>query len=153
MSTLAASGLRCVPVLFLVVGAACGPELTTPAESDVTGTWFAAGPAAGLSDITVVLSQTEDGVVRGTYTATGTPELQFCPSTGPCSISGDLNGSNTVLQVFFYMTDAGTFGGQLEGPGSLKGAMSRISETSPVEFVRVLTPRLISRPLPLTQRD
>ena len=115
----------------------CGPELTEPATTNVSGTWFAAGPAAGLTNITVVLNQTSDGVIRGTYTATGTPELQFCPATGPCSISGDLNGSNTVLQVFFYMTDAGTFGGQLEHGTSLRGAMSRVNTTSPVEFVSV----------------
>ena len=131
---------RILPLIFVAAATACGPELTTPAGTDVSGTWFASGPAAGLTDITVVLTQASNGVVTGTYTATGTPELQFCPATGPCLISGELNGSNTVLQVFFYMTDAGTFGGQLEGSSSLRGAMTRITATSPVEFVRVVDP-------------
>ena len=131
--------------LFLVLSLAavcyasvsCGPELTEPSRTDVTGTWFAAGPAAGLTNITVVLQQAADGTLTGTYEATGTTGLQFCPATGPCTVSGKLTGSNSVLQVFFYLTDAGSFGGQLESASLMRGAMSRINRTDPITFVSV----------------
>jgi len=41
-----------------------------------------------------------------------------------------------VLQVFFYMKDAGTFTGQVIAPGIIKGAMSRMGTTEPVQFTK-----------------
>ncbi len=114
----------------------CGPELTTPSSTDLSGTWVSPGPAAGMTDMSVTLSQTADGSLTGTYTATGTVPLQFCPATGPCRISSTVEGVNTVLQVTFYMKDAGTFTGQVITPGTISGAMSRISATQAVQFTR-----------------
>ena len=119
----------------------CGPELNSPASTDVSGTWFSAGPAAGLTNVTVILAQTSNGAITGTYTATGTPNLQFCPASGPCAISGVIiNGTNTVFQVFFELQDAGQFTGQLVGGNILKGAMSRTTATSgainPIQFAK-----------------
>ena len=114
----------------------CGPELTTPASTDVSGTWVSPGPAAGMTSITVNLTQASNGTITGTYAVIGTPGLQFCPATGPCAISGTIQGTNTVLEVFFYMSDAGTFTGQLLGDGTLKGAMVRSSAADPVQFTR-----------------
>jgi len=120
-----------------IATASCGPDLNSPASTDVSGTWFSPGPAAGLTNVTVILAQTSNGAITGTYTATGTPNLQFCPSSGPCSISGIIiNGSNTVFQVFFELQDAGQFTGQLNGGNVLKGAMSRISATEPIQFTK-----------------
>jgi hypothetical protein len=89
-----------------------------------------------MTNITVVLSQTSDGTITGTYTATGTPNLQFCPATGPCAISGTIAGGNTVFQVFFELKDAGQFTGQLITGTELKGAMSRISSTGAIQFTK-----------------
>jgi hypothetical protein len=114
----------------------CGPALTDPSGTDVTGTWFAAGPAAGLTNVTVILTQQPDGSISGTYTATGTRNLQFCNATGPCSISGTVSGTNTVFQVFFELKDAGKFTGQVIAPAELKGAMTRINSNQPVSFVK-----------------
>jgi hypothetical protein len=119
----------------------CGPELNSPASTNVSGTWFAAGPAGGLTNVTVIVNQTSDGTITGTYTATGTPDLQFCPASGPCAISGMIvNGTNTVFQVFFELRDAGQFTGQLIGGNILKGSMSRITATSgatnPIQFAK-----------------
>jgi len=115
----------------------CGPELNSPASTDVSRTWFSPGPAAGLTNVTVILAQTSNGAITGTYTATGTPDLQFCPASGPCAISGIIiNGSNTVFQVFFELQDAGQFTGQLNGGNILKGAMSRINATQPIQFTK-----------------
>jgi len=89
-----------------------------------------------MTNMSVTLAQATDGSLTGTYTAVGTSSLQFCPATPPCAISGVVSGSNTVFQVFFYMKDAGTFTGQVTGPGTMKGAMSRMSTTEPVQFTR-----------------
>ncbi len=90
-----------------------------------------------MTSMSITIKQAADGSLTGTYTAIGTAPLQFCPATPPCAISGTVSGINTVLQVFFYMTDAGTFTGQVTGPATLKGAMQRISTTEPVQFTRL----------------
>ncbi len=115
---------------------ACGPSLTTPSSTNITGTWVSPGPAAGMTNISVTLSQAVDGSLTGTYTAIGTNGLQFCPATGPCAITSTVSGVNTVLQVFFSMKDAGTFTGQVTAPGIIKGAMSRMGTAEAVQFTR-----------------
>ncbi len=116
--------------------ASCGPSLTTPSSENLTGTWRSPGPAAGMSNISITLTQAADGALTGTYTAIGTDPYQFCPATAPCAISSTVSGTNNVLQVFFYMKDAGTFTGQVTEPGTLKGAMQRIGTTETVVFTR-----------------
>jgi len=117
---------------------ACAPELTEPADFAISGTWFAAGPAGGLTDVTIQLSQATDGAISGTFTATGTPGLQFCPPTPPCSLTGPLAGSNTVFQVFFEMEHAGRFTGQLTEASALHGAVERAGRVDPIEFLPVV---------------
>ena len=123
----------------LLAVSSCGPELTTPGDTDVSGTWFAAGPAAGMTNITMVLRQTSDGHVTGTFTATGTPGQQVCPTTEPCTLSSTINGANTVLQVNLELKDAGTFTGQVTTSTTLSGTMTR-SERTLVEFDRTSIP-------------
>jgi hypothetical protein len=115
--------------------ASCGPPLTTPSSTNISGTWLSPGPAAGMTNMSVTLTQAADGSLTGTYTANGTAPLQFC-GPPPCAISSAVTGVNTVLQVFFYMQDAGTFTGQVIAPGVMKGAMQRISATDSVTFTR-----------------
>jgi hypothetical protein len=114
----------------------CGPALTTPSSTDITGTWVSPGPAAGMTNMSITFTQAADGSLTGTYTAIGTDPFQFCPATPPCTISSTVSGENSVLQVFFYMKDAGTFTGQVTGPGIMKGAMARLNVTEPVQFTR-----------------
>jgi hypothetical protein len=122
--------------LGVIALSSCGPALTTPSSTNISGTWVSAGPAAGMTNITVNLAQASDGSLTGTYTAIGTDPLQFCPATPPCAISDIITGTNTVLQVFFYMKDAGTFTGQILSDGTVKGAMTRISASDAVQFTR-----------------
>ena len=89
-----------------------------------------------MTNITVVLTQTSDGNISGTYTATGTPNVQFCPATGPCAISGTLTGLNTVFQVFLDLANAGQFTGQLITGTELKGAMDRNGNTGTIQFTK-----------------
>ena len=114
----------------------CGPELNSPASTDVSGTWFAAGPSAGFTNITIKLTQNPDGTISGTYTATSDPSLGLCPLTTGCQLIGTLTGANTVFQVFFLINGVGQFTGQLIGGTTLKGAMSRLDVTQPIEFTK-----------------
>jgi hypothetical protein len=129
--------IRLAFTIALLVFSACGPELTEPADTDVTGTWVAAGPAAGLSNLTVRLIQTESGAISGTYEGIGTEGPQFCPPTPPCITAGPLLGSNTVLQVFIELENAWKNTRQIVGGQTLKGAMERTGLLGPIEFVRV----------------
>jgi hypothetical protein len=91
-----------------------------------------------MTDITMVLTQAADGHVSGTFTATGTPGEQVCPTAGVCSLSSTIDGLNTVLQVSLNLIDAGTFTGQLTTT-ELRGAIRR-TDISPVSFGRVVIP-------------
>jgi hypothetical protein len=116
--------------------ASCGPPLTTPSSTNISGTWVSPGPAAGMTNMSVTLTQAADGSLTGAYTAIGTNGLQICPATPPCAISSTVSGVNTVLQVFFNMKDAGIFTGQVIAPGVLKGAMQSTSTTEAVQFTK-----------------
>jgi hypothetical protein len=113
----------------------CGPALTTPSSADISGTWVASGPVAGMTNISVALSQAPSGSLTGTYTAIGSAPLHTCPLLPPCALSGAVSGVNTVVQVFFSMADAGTFTGQVIAPGTMKGAISH-SKVEPIQFTR-----------------
>ena len=122
---------------FAIAAIGCGPDLNAPASSNVSGTWFAPGPAAGFTNITVNLTQTPDGMISGTYTATSDPSLGLCPAgLVPCVVSSTLTGANTVFQVFLQLNGAGQFTGQLLGQTTLKGAMNRIDVTQAIEFTK-----------------
>jgi hypothetical protein len=127
-------------VALSIATVSCGPELNSPASSDVSGTWFAAGPSAGFTNITVNVTQNPDGTISGTYTATADPSLGLCGSTAvstaACLQTGTLTGANTVFQVFFAINGVGQFTGQLIGGTTLKGAMSRLDVTQPIEFTK-----------------
>jgi hypothetical protein len=131
---------RLLAVATLAIASAtitsCGPPLTDPGSGDLTGTWFSPGPAAGLTNVTMTLTQGGDGAISGTYTATGSPSLQACPATGPCAMLGTVTGANTAFQVFFDLKDAGQFTGQLITASELKGAMNRSSTTEPIVFTK-----------------
>jgi hypothetical protein len=129
------------PALLFVVallGASCGPELTTPAATDVSGAWTSPGPAAGLTDVSIQLDQSKDGSITGTYIATGRAPTQFCPAAQSCQISGAIAGTNTVLEVYFELKDAGQFSGQLIDGVRLRGSMARINSIGTLEFTRVI---------------
>ena len=128
--------LGAVLALGALVFGSCGPSLTTPSSTSITGIWTSPGPAAGMTNISLTLTQAADGSLTGTYTAIGTAPLQFCPPTGPCAIASTVAGANTVLQVSFDMKDAGAFTGQVLAPGIIKGALSRINANDPVQFTR-----------------
>ncbi len=130
---------RAASLLVVIAGfSACGPELTTPSDTDVSGTWFAAGPAAGMTNIKMMLQQASDGHITGTFTAIGTPGQQVCPTTGACTLSSTINGANTVLQVNLELKNAGTFTGQPTST-TLRGTMTRTAATL-VEFNRTAGP-------------
>jgi hypothetical protein len=125
-----------VVLAVCIVLSGCGPELTTPGEVNISGTWFAPGPASGLTSIYVTITQAPDGGISGVFTADGTPNLQFCPPTPKCTIGGTAIGSNTVLQVFFELNNGGIFNGQVIDVHTMRGSMTRGGEVQAVQFSR-----------------
>jgi hypothetical protein len=127
-------------VALSIATLSCGPDLNSPASTDLSGTWFAVGPSAGFTNITVNVTQNADGTISGTYTATAAPSLGLCGptavSTAACPVTGTLTGANTVFQVFLAINGVGQFTGQLIGGTTLKGAMSRLGVTQPIEFTK-----------------
>jgi len=117
---------RFAALLAFVLLGACGPDLTTPADNNISGTWHSAGPAAGLTNITIVLFQDSEGAIVGTFTATGSTPNQSCPTTGPCALASTVRGANTVLQVNLALKNAGTFTGQVVSPTRMHGTMTSI---------------------------
>jgi hypothetical protein len=84
-------GLGLTAVLVACINiTGCGPALTTPGTTDVSGTWFAAGPAAGMSDITMVLTQTGDGHISGTFSLNLIGDGTF---TGQMTTATELRGA------------------------------------------------------------
>src|SRR5687767_8074176 len=58
---------RTLAPLVAVILAACGPELTTPSSTNISGTWTSSDTAAGVTDFVLVLSQASDGVITGSW--------------------------------------------------------------------------------------
>src|SRR3954451_15264630 len=101
-------------VVALILVSACAPEPTTPADTNLAGSWTA--PAAEvhtLSKIRMEMIQEPKGIVSGKWFAHGSGGWAGCPSFTPCEASGSLIGRNTVAQVEIALVGAGKFEGVL----------------------------------------
>lgn len=112
-----------------VVAAGCGPELTTPGDSNLTGIWLSSDTAVGVTDFELKLSQGSDGVISGTWSAVAVPGNSTCPAVLGCAPANSVVGSNTVFQVHVDLLGAGPFIGQVEAEGRLRGHLSGAAMT------------------------
>ena len=116
---------------------ACGPELTEPAASSVTGKWASADTVSSVSLIALDLVQAADGKVTGTWKGRAAPGSNSCPAAGPaCPVSNVVTGSHTVLELRLDILGAGKFTGQLVG-SALKGDLLRDEGDFRIQFSRV----------------
>lgn len=111
---------------------ACGPELTTPASSDITGSWFSADTAALVTDFQLELLQGGGGELTGSFSAVGVPVNGQCPPEVTCAPANVINGSNTVFQVYIDFRGVGVFTGQVAEVDRFRGHM----QGSPLTFRR-----------------
>lgn len=114
---------RTAVLVLLIPGlsAACGPELTDPASSNISGSWVSADTALGVTDFRLELAQAADGEVTGSWSARGVLVNGVCPPTLGCTPNNTVSGSNTVFQVFLNLLGAGGFTGQVESDGRFRG--------------------------------
>ena len=121
----------CATALF-----ACGPELTDPADSNVTGAWTSPDTVGGIYNIRLDLTQDESGGVSGSWTGLGVQVDGQCPADTGCAPANNVTGSNTVLQLHLEVLGAGSFTGQVIAADAFRGNLARPSGNFPIRFTR-----------------
>jgi hypothetical protein len=114
---------------IVTVAAACGPELTTPSSTDISGTWTSADTAGGATDFVLVLSQAADGAISGSWSGRGIEENGACPPELGCAPANGVTGSNTVFQVHIDLLGLGAFTGQIESDAHFRGHLGSAALT------------------------
>lgn len=122
--------------LLFSAAVSCGPELTDPASTNITGRWTSSGAIGPLSDISMNLAQETDGSVSGQWSGIGSPPNPVCPPGLGSAPVGTVSGSNTVLEVRLSLLGAGVFAGQVGDDDTLRGSFIACEIPYPVTFSR-----------------
>lgn len=123
-------------LLALTMLMACAPEPTTPADTNLGGTWTSNARLFTLSDFRMNLIQEPEGIVSGTWTAKGEGGGGGCLPDTPCDASGQVIGRNTIASVDIELLGAGKFEGGLVEPNRLRGIFAIESDYDTITFVR-----------------
>lgn len=110
--------------MLIMAAAACGPELTTPSSSDVSGTWTSSDTAAGVTNFALVLSQASDGTLTGSWSGRALAVNGACPAALGCAPTNNIVGSNTVFQVHIDLIGLGAFTGQIQSDVRFRGHLA-----------------------------
>lgn len=133
-------------VVALIFIAACAPEPTTPADTNLAGSWTAPSTDVfTLSKIRMEMIQEPKGIVSGKWFAHGSGGRAGCPSFTPCETSGSLIGRNTVAQVEIALISAGKFEGVLVENDRLRGIFAVEDGYDTITFNRVSSTPATSR--------
>lgn len=125
-----------------MAGIACGPELTEPGDTNVTGLWFSSDTVGGHDTLAVVynirldLTQDGRGVISGSWSALVPVDAQCPPDLG-CAPSDTVSGSNTVLQLHLELRGVGTFTGQVIAADAFRGRFARSGTSYLARFERL----------------
>ncbi|MCR4332896.1 MAG: hypothetical protein NUV34_09390 [Sulfuricaulis sp.] len=133
---------RWAAIAAIVMAAlACGPELTTPSSTNISGTWTSSDIAAGVTDFVLVLSQASDGALTGSWSGRALEVNGACPAELGCAPANNIVGSNTVLQVYVDLIGLGAFTGQTESDvhfrGHLAGAALAFNRVAEIQGARL----------------
>lgn len=113
-----------ITALLATAATACGPELTTPSPTDISGAWASSDTALGVTDFLLELSQATDGAITGSWSGRGIESNGACPTELGCTPRNDVKGWNTVFQVHIDLVGAGAFTGQIETEPRIRGHLS-----------------------------
>jgi len=113
--------LLCWGYLVLALIAGCGPPLSEPSSTNISGRWLSSNRIGRVSDIVMDLTQRPDGTVEGTWTAKSNPATVDCPPGLGANPTGPVSGRNTVLEVNLSVVGVGDFHGQALEGNALKG--------------------------------
>lgn len=125
-------GIACVSAAL-----ACGPELTDPADSNVTGAWTSPDTVGGIYNIRLDLVQDESGGVSGSWSGQADSVNGQCPADTGCAPTNDVTGSNTVLQLHLEILGAGSFTGQVIAADAFRGNLARGGSNFAIRFTRL----------------
>jgi hypothetical protein len=123
-------------VSAVLITAACAPEPTEPADTNLGGVWVSGANLFNLSQFRMNLVQEPRGIVSGTWSAKGAGGQGGCPDGVPCDASGEVIGRNTVSQVQIELLGAGKFEGGLVETNRLRGVFVIVNDYDTITFVR-----------------
>lgn len=115
---------------------ACAPEPTTPATTDLAGSWTSTARIATLSGFTLSLIQEPKGIVSGGWTAKGETGEPGCVPNVPCTKTGRVIGRSTVAQLELLLITGGRFDGVFIEPKTLRGMFNTSGGADTITFVR-----------------
>lgn len=127
--------LGVVLVVGLVASLTCAREPTDPSKSDLTGFWESFDRDLYITNIQMLLEQTQPGLVRGTWRAIGKVD-NSCPPGKFCLDSSIVQGRTEVAQVVLHLFGAGDFVGEQTSTNELKGVMVSLGMNFHVTFTR-----------------
>ncbi len=133
------SAVLCLAVVSAAL-VGCGPELTQPSSTSVSGHWTSLNQIGPLSNLSLNITQQSGGVVGGSWAGKSFPPDAVCPPNLGASPTGGVSGTNTVVEVHLSLVGAGDFDGQLIDAKNLKGSFSSCGTTYPINFSLVQTP-------------
>jgi len=122
---------------LLLAVMACAPEPTTPATTDLGGSWTSSARLSTLSNLRMNLVQEPRGLVSGGWTAKGEGGGGGCSPSTPCNASGHLIGRNTIARVELELLGAGKFEGVLAEQDRLRGAFLAGTAADTITFFRI----------------
>jgi hypothetical protein len=134
--------MRLIIAVIVLLVSGCSDEPLTPSNVSLIGTWEASNWSLfALSDLKVIISQQDTGIVRGRWTARGSGGNGGCDIGKPCDAFGNLIGRNTISTVELEVLGAGRFDGRLVEPNRLRGTYQVDQSYDTITFIRTsLTP-------------
>ena len=125
-------------VVLLSAVISCGPEITEPASTNITGRWTSSDVIGPLSNISLEVVQASDGSVQGQWAGVSSSPNPPCPPELGSAPTGPLNGLNTVLALQLSLLGIGNFDGQVRDESTLRGSFTSCGLIYPMTFTRVI---------------
>jgi hypothetical protein len=117
-----------------VVFTACGPPLTTPSSLNLTGRWTSTDHIGPVFNLEIIISQTPDGMITGTWNSDVAPPHPPCPPDVSDRGVGTVDGTHTVVGVQFSLKGAGDFQGQATDNSTMRGSIQSCGYDYAVTF-------------------
>jgi hypothetical protein len=110
--------------------------LSEPSPLNLSGRWTSTDPLGTLSNLEVIINQTPDGMLTGTWSSDVSPPHPSCPPDVSDKGAGTIGGSNTVVGVQFALLGAGDFQGQIVDSAHMRGSLMSCGVIWTVSFSR-----------------
>jgi hypothetical protein len=119
---------------LVVVFAACGPPLTEPSAVDLTGRWTSVDHVGPVFNFEMIIHQSSDGTIVGTYSSDVSPPHPPCPPDISDKAVGTVDGNNAIIGVQLSLKGVGDFQGQVVSDSTLRGSFQSCGNDYAVTF-------------------